>query len=303
MKSLLSIIIIALFFVPTAVINAQQTIDVTNKSVTMSKGEQPAYIVEIPQGDYDDVVDNWTKHIRQNTKEKVVEVGNEIIISGTQIDEISPEPINIYSAIINSDSTLKLVAVFEIDSVFFNYEENSTVDNERIHSHIQHFMKDFAVDEYKKAVEEELDAEVKKLKDLNKDLDGLTKDNENLHKAVKENEQDIKDSEDAIKSYELDNERKQGEINAKKEAVAGLSGQPELQDQAKDQLKDLEKDKKNISNKLEKEQKNIVKYQSNIQDANRDIERNLELQEDKIKEINAQEDIVQAVKLKLGGIK
>ena len=303
MKLLLSIIIAAILFVPTEIINAQQSIEVTNKMVTMSQGEQPAYIVEIPQADVDDVMENWTKIIRQNTKEKAMVTGHEISILGTRIEEIYLEPISIYSAIIKADSTLKLFAVFEIDSVLFNYEENSTIENEKIHSHIQHFMRDFAVNEYEYAVEEELEAEEKKLKELNKELAGLTGDNENMHKAVKENEQDIKNAEDAIKSYELDNERKQGEINSKKEAIAGLSGQPELQDQAKDQLKDLEKEKKNIANKLEKEQKNIVKYQSNITEINRNIERNLELQEIKLQEINTQEDIVQAVKLKLGGIK
>ncbi|MEZ5082235.1 MAG: hypothetical protein R2750_02095 [Bacteroidales bacterium] len=303
MKSILSFIVVAFLFLNTNYTIAQQTIEVINKNVNISKGDQPAYIVEIPQGDFDDVLSNWTKLIRQNTKEKVVQEGHEIQITGTQINEIYPDPINIYSAIINSDSSLKLVAVFEIDSVFFNYEKNSTVENEKIHSQLQLFMKNFAVEEYENAVEEELEAEEKKLKELNKDLDGLTKENENLHKSVKENEQDIKNSEDAIKSYELDNERKLGEINSKKEAIASLSAQPELQDQAKDQLKDLEKEKKNISNKLEKEQKNIVKYQSNITEINRNIERNLELQEIKLQEINTQEDIVQAVKLKLGGIR
>lgn len=283
---------------------SQENIEVIQKSVSMSQGEQPAYIVNVPQSDYELVLNAWKKVIRQNTKSKVEEKEHELYIAGTHINAIHHQPINIYSAVINKDSVVKVVAVYEIDSVFFAFsEEEPNLKNEKTHHHIKNFMRDFAVNQYKYAVEIELSDAEKLLKTKNKELKDLGKQNEVYQKEMKENEQNIKSSEDLISSYEKDSERKLSEINSKKESIAKLANEPELEDQAKDQLKTLEKEKKSIGDKLEKEQKNIVKNQSNIEELNRYIEDNIEKQTAKKAEIESQEDVVDAVKAKLSGIK
>ncbi len=285
-------------------LSAQESIEIIQQPVKMSQGEQPAYIVSIPQADYDQVLKDWKNIIRQNTKAKIEEDEHELFIEGTQISEINQNPINIYSALIKTDSTVKVVAVFEIDSTFFSYsEEQPDLHTEKTHHHIKNFMRSFAVDHYISAVETELSDAEKLLKTKNKELKDLEKENETFQKEVKESEQNIKNSEDLISSYEKDSERKLSDINSKKEAIAGLADDPELSSQAKDQLKTLEKEKKNIGDKLEKEQKNIVKDQSNIEAINRYIEDNIEKQTAKKAEVESQEDIVDAIKAKLHGIK
>jgi chromosome segregation ATPase len=211
---------------------------------------------------------------------------------------------NIYSAVIKADSSVKIVAVYEIDSAFFSFtEEQADLQTEKTHHHIKHFMRDFAVDQYKYSVGVELSEAEKLLKTKNKELKELGKQNEIYQKEMKESEQNIKNSEDLISSYEQDNERKLSEINSKKESMASLSEDQELSNQAKDQLKALEKEKWNIEDKLEKEQNNIVKYQSNIEDLTRYIEDNSEKQLEKKAEIEKQEDVINATKTKLEGIK
>lgn len=294
---------IIFFFLFPIFLIGQENIEVIQKSVKMSQGEQPAYIIEIPQADYDLVLKEWTKIIRKNTKSKFEELEHEMIIRGTQIHEISKNPMTIYSAVINADSSIKVVAVFEIDSIFFSFgEEKPDLQTEKTHHHIKNFMYDFAVDQYKYAVEVELSDAEKLLKTKNKELAELEKQNESYQKDVKENEQNIKNSEDLISSYERDSERKLSEINSKKESIAGLSSDLELSSQAKDQLKALEKEKKNIGDKLEKEQKNIVKYQANIEELTRYIQDYSEKQVEKKAEIEKQEDIVNSVKAKLHGV-
>jgi hypothetical protein len=76
-----------------------------------------------------------------------------------------------------------------------------------------------------------------------------------------------------------------------------------LRDQAEKQLKDLEKEKKSIENALEKENKNIIKYNSEIESLNLQVERNKELQALKLDEINKQEKVVEKVKAELHSIK
>ncbi len=295
--------VLFVFLIPLFLIG-QEKIEVVQKSVKMSQGEQPAYIVKVPQSNYDQVLKEWTKIIRQNTKSKVEETEHEIIIKGTQIPDISIDPINIYSAVINADSSVKIVAVYEIDSTFFSFtEEQADLQTEKTHHHIKHFMRGFAVEQYNYAVGVELSEAEKLLKTKNKELKELGKQNEVYQKEMKESEQNIKNSEDLISSYEQDNERKLSEINSEKESIASLSGDENLSDEAKDQLKVLEKEKWNIEDKLEKEQKNIVKYQSNIEDLTKYIEDNSEKQLEKKAEIDKQEDVVNATKTKLEGIK
>lgn len=304
MKKLTFPVCLAVAFMLHVQLSAQKEISVITTTLTMSQGDQPAYVVEIPEGNYETTHKNWEKKIRQNTKNKIVEKDHELFMEGTLIEEIYNKPMNIYSAIIKGDSSLKLVAVFEIDSVFFDHATaEESLQSEKINSQIKHYLQNFASLQYMYAVEDELGREEAVLKEKQKDLAGLAKENENLLKKIAENEQNIRNSEDAISSYELDNERKQNEINAKKESLSGISNDPQLAEQAKDQLKSLEKEKKNLENKLEKEQKNLVEYQANIESLNTEVERNLELQTAKKEEIDKQELVVEDVRKKLNGIK
>lgn len=301
-KPLIAIMLFSLLF--PFFLSSQENIEVTEETVNMSQGEQPGYIVRVPQADYEQVLKEWKKIIRHDTKSKVEENEHELLIEGTHISSIYHKPINVYSAVIHKDSAVKIVAVYEIDSVFFSFsEEKADLNAEKTHHHIEKFMREFAINQYKYAVSVELSDAEKLLKTKNKELNDLSKQNENYQKEVKENEQNIKSSEDLISSYEKDNERKLSDINSKKESIDGLAGDPELADQAKDQLKTLEKEKRNIGDKLEKEQKNIVKNESNIEELNRLIEDNTEKQTAKKTEIEDQEDLVDAIKAKLMGIK
>lgn len=283
---------------------AQKPVQISLQMVSMSKGENPAYVSIIPEANYENTVKNWKKIIRQNTKNKVREENHEIIIEGTQIPIISEEPLTIYSAIIKMDSSLKLIALFEIDSAFYDFESSpKSVKDEKLNSQIIHFIRNFSVEQYLFAVEEELDEENNKLQSLNKALSKLTKENENLLKEISENEQNIKSSEDAISGYELENTRKLEEIDAKKQSIASIGEDATLRDQAEKQLKSLEKEKKSIESALEKENKNIIKFNSEIESLNLKVERNKELQALKMEEINKQEDVVEKAKAELHSIK
>jgi len=303
MKFKTHLFLIILFFSISLFITAQEKVEVAHKTVSISLGDHPAYIVEIPESDYKTVTNDWKKIIRQNTKSKVEEVGGEYIIKGTLINKISQDPINIYSTVIHSDTTVKIIAVYEIDSAFFYLDkENKTVQNEKTHQHIQHFMRDFAIEQYKDFVADDLSDAEKQLKSLNKSLKNISNDIESEQKKIKQNEQDIKDSEDLISIYQSDSDRKLSEINAKKESNASVTGEEAIK-QARSELKALEKEKKRIKKKLAKEKKNIVKYQSNIKEAEHEIEDLNELLEEKKEEIEKQEDVVKAIDMKLAGIK
>lgn len=304
MKKLLLVLIAAVSFSFTQLTVAQQISQVNMEMVNISKGQQPAYIINIPNAEMASVVKDWEKIIRQNTKSKVEENAGEISILGTQINEIHHAPINIYSLIYKEDTTVRVVAAFEIDSVFFDFNKlEVTHANQKTQNQILNFMQNFAISEYTEVVAGELDFEEDKLDELNDDFKDLVKENENMKKEIKSNEQKIKNSQDAILNYETENTRLLTELADKNAEVSVLSGDEARQKKAKDELKSLEKNKKSVENSLEKEQKNIVEYESDIKSLNREIETNEKLQEEVQESISTQQEVVKKVKSKLEGIK
>ena len=284
--------------------SAQTKIEITEKKITMSKGEQPAFIVEIPQANVENVKKSWSKLIRQNTKSKVTEDGKEIVILNTLINSISDSLINIYSAVIQSDSAVKLISLFEIDSTFFSFEgDKKDMNYESTYQGIKHFLYDFAVDEYKKAVEEELKEESKELKDLNNEMEKLVKQTESYLKKIKHNESDSLNAEAQIASLEIDKQRKQAEIDSKKESMSSVAGDKELMNEAKKHLKNLEKERKKIEKEIDKYKDEIVECHSENVELKRDVEENNKHKEELILTIQKQQETVKKVTEKLENIK
>lgn len=303
MKQLNSFLAIIFLLISGSLI-AQVKIEIGEQEMTMSQGTHNAFIIEIPQAEGKIVKKSWSKYIRQDTKSKVEIEEEEIFILGTIISEISNEPINIYSAIIELDSTVKVVALFQIDSVFFALPEgNKDINIEKTYHGIKNFMKDFAIDEYREAVIDELKEEEIELKALLREMIDMEKNNVAFQKEIKEYELKIQRSNENIASLQNEKSRKVTEIESKKLAIGSLSGDKILQDEAKKQLKSIEKEKRRIEKSIEKEHKNIVSYESGIVENNRNIERNLLNQDSTLTEISEQELFIEKITDKLDNIK
>ena len=304
MKLLVSVLTVITGVIISFQASAQIPVEINKKIVTMSKGDQPAFIVEIPQTTSGNLKKSWMKYIRQNTKSKVSEENNEIVILSTQINQISDKPFNIYSAIYQIDSAVKLVSLFEIDSSFFSFDgDKEDMNYERTYQGIMHFLHDFAVSEYKKAVGQELKAEGKELKALNGNLEKLVKQTDSFQKEVKQNESDSLNAEAQIKSLENDKQRKQAEIDSKKESMSSITGDKELLNEAKKNLKSLEKQRKKIEKEIDKYKAKIVEYHSENVEIKRSIEENNKQKEELLLSIHAQQEIVKEVTGKLENIK
>ena len=276
--------------------NTGMNFPVTQDKLNTDAGSQAAYTVHIPEAEADNVMKAWSKTIRAKSKAKPEQEGSHVKITGTEIHSIHHGPINIFSMIYKVDTSVRVVAVFEIDSAFFVPPSNEANHTDlKTHHHIEKFMQQFAREQYREVVNEKLDAEKDKLKDLEKEHKNLLKENENLKKDISDHEQSIRNSQDAISTYENDNSRLLADITAKRDAIAGLSGDEALRDEAKSQLKSLEKEKKNTEGKLAKEQKNIVGYESQIEELNREVEANEKNQEAIRGKIDKQKEQVKMV--------
>jgi hypothetical protein len=260
-------------------------------------------MIDIPESDLDKVTKNWIKLLQSETKEKVIVNEHEIMIEGAMVKEIVQKPINIYSYIYEVDSVVRVYSFFEIDSTFFEYsDDESDIAGEKMYNGITNFMRKFAINQYIEAVDAEMELELDVLKSMQNDLNKLEKDHENFHKEIKENEQNIAEANDEIEMLKADNDRLLGSISSLRAEIAEISDD-DMKKAAKKELKSLEGDKKKVSNKIEKEQKNIVEYELNIKSCQDQIEKNLELQEEKKMDITTQEELIKKVSAKLDDIK
>jgi len=265
----------------------------------MSQGEQPAYIVDIPHADYKKVEKAWVRRIEEGTKIKSEKIGNEIVIKGAVIEEITSNPFNIYSKVYKIDTAVRLVNFFELDSVFLYHPQYGTHEEE-IYLAVRNAILDFALEQYQIVINSHLDDENEELALLEKEYNKLVKEEEKLLKSIKENEQDIERSNDIIEECDTDVETKKGEIEDQKEVVdLYRKGDPDKLSQAKVDLKALRKEKKKIDKKKEKELKNIVSYESDIIEAQRMIVTIEKEQEIKLRDIEIQKELIKQIEDKL----
>jgi hypothetical protein len=301
MKKLLLILIVLLSNI--SYLSAQVNIQVVEEMKTMSLGERPAFVVDVPEGNYEIIKKAWIKLLENGTRSKAVLLSNEINIKGAVWQKISLDSINIYSSVYDIDSVIKVVSFIEIDSVFISSEPSDVYEKE-IPSSIKTIVRDFAVNQYMGVYEEKIKNEESVLKDLEKEYQSLSDELEKNQKNIKENEENITQSENAIKITEADLELKDKEIEAKKLEIQPLKAQdPEAYKLGEKELNVLEKEKNKMENEREKEKKDIVTYQNNISEAERNIKQIEEEMEVKTEEIELQEDVIGTLEGEMSRIK
>lgn len=299
---LISIVVCSIIAVIPEITFSQQQITVSVVRESMSKGTQPGFSVLIPESDLEQVKKDWIKTLQSDTKSKVLEVQHELQIIGANAPQISPRPINIYSILINRDSSVNLIAFYEVDSVFFDPENYvDKLIGEKIGNGIKSYLKKFAVEEYKKSVKKDIEVEEGKLRELEQQVEFYQKDTEKQEKNIKGREQDIRSAEDEITSLEIEKEQKITAIEAQKLSVAGATGETKKIQQGI--LKDLVRDKKKVDNGISKAKKDIVGYNADIRNY-QDAVANNNAEIDKLEEkIFDQEEAISLMETKLSKIK
>ena len=123
---------------------AQETIEVKNIQALMSKGNQPCYLVEIPQADLDFVQQNWIKKLQEGGKIKVKEVKSELVLEGVVKSELTKDTANIYSLLIQKENRIVLNVFVEIQGTFFAPKEDKTdLANDKTDNSIKNYIRSF----------------------------------------------------------------------------------------------------------------------------------------------------------------
>ncbi|HNS18697.1 MAG TPA: hypothetical protein PKH94_06170 [Bacteroidales bacterium] len=258
-------------FLGLQLLHAQVTIEVSEEIKTISRGDQPAFVVDIPHGVYETIQKDWIKFLESGTKLKVEAISNELNIHGAIFKKITLDSVNVYSSVYNLDSSVRVISCFELDSVFISSMSENPQERELAVA-LKTAVRDFAVEQYIMVYDEKLKAENAQLQALEKER--LEKEDaiEKNQKSIKGDEESIRRSEESIEIIEGDIELKNTEIKNKKAVVSSLkSYDPEGYKVAGKELSGLEREKKKMEKNREKEHKNIVEYKNDIKEAERSI--------------------------------
>ena len=276
----------------------QEDIKVEQVNMAMSLGEGTGFQVIIPQAAQGNVKKAWIKKVQTGTKSKAMDEGGEISISGAIVSEISPNPMDLYAIVNLVDSVTSLTAFFVIDSAFFDPAKASAP----MVLSVKDYIRNFGVEEYKAAVEDELRMEEDKLKEMEKQLANLQKNEEKMEKSIKDEEETISKAEEEIKILEASKEHQLKVIEQKRVAASTVIDK-EAKKEANKEIKALEKEREKSDKALSKENESIFNSENTIEESKKAIEEGKEQQLALEEQIELQEEVVEKVKVKLAGIK
>jgi len=299
MKQLLHLLL-PVFLFSFFLVKAQDSLHVTEAPMLMSKGTNNGYTVIIPQARAKDIISTWKKYIKQGeSKSSMEDLDGEYLAKGTTLVNISPQPMNVYVQIKDMEKSVRLTAYFtEDDSNFI-----SSASNPEKGKAAENYVRNYAQNQYRLAVERELESEKEKLADMEKEKEDLIKANEKSDKAIGDNERKIEHAKTEIEANTAAQGRRRSDVSGQKEIVRITTPKTETYDLEEKKLHNLEKELKS----LEKDNKNMHDDIDGWKNDNSQMKRNIEKNEELIKEkkdaIEKQKDLVKEVQAKLERMK
>ncbi|MEZ4977984.1 MAG: hypothetical protein R2772_01685 [Chitinophagales bacterium] len=246
----------------TSSLFAQEEISVSLKLKSFALGEVPAFVVFIPQADYQKVIKSWEKYLKDTSKEKPLEKQGEIWMPNASCEKIAAVPLQLYSYIKEYDGEIMLVVAMDLEGNYISKDMD-----EEVYLPAKKFVRDFAVEAYKEAVKDELKEEEKILKKMEGERNSLMNSKEALVLENNQYERNIIATKDAITLNQLDQSNKVVQLQAQKEFVLKLAnaGEEEKEEASKVQ-KELEKDFKKLQKANESLYQDIDNYELAIRE-------------------------------------
>ena len=267
---------------------------VSTGDLTYGEETYPAVYADIPAVDPETIQKEWEAILESNTKSKVSEGLNGTYIDAAMIEDISANPMQVYTTVNRTEYGVRLTAAFEEGEMEFINTDFNKVNAAKA------MMKEFGLQQYISFLDKTHKEEDKILDDMEKDLKKLQKDNEKMHKVVNESELKIINTKNDEKANLLEQDRLIKEISAKKTQISKLA--KDSRKDAEKELKDLEKEKKKLQKDVENMNKQVVSYRADIEETQRLIQRNLSEQDLQKARISQQLNYVKSLEGKVASL-
>lgn len=297
MKNSTLITLLALMMMAPSLI-AQKPVKVLEDSIQIGNYLYPGFNVTIPEANFENTLKNWIKLQETGTKSKVQTENGEMTIFGANIKEVSSAPVNIYSRLRNEDTLTRLLVTIELKKD--QYVEPASGDLQL--KETKDYLKEFAKTEYIDVIKVQLENEEKILRDLEKELGSLEKNKSRSLNTAKTSRSTITDEQDKLLVRQNELSLLSNEISSKNREMISMpvgAGR----DAMADQVKGLEKRRKQLQRDIGKSEKRINKAKSDIDKADRAIPVNEQEQSVLQTKIDEQMAVVQSYVDKLNTVK
>jgi predicted nucleic acid-binding Zn-ribbon protein len=292
------IIFCMVLMLPALTLRAQKPITIMEDSLLVGKYMHPGISVTIPEVNYEKTLKNWIKQIEAGTKSKVVTEDGMMTLFGAMLKKISPNPVNMYSKLVNQDTLNKLLVCIEIKKD--EYLEPALGDAQMMVA--KDYLKAFAKDQYIEFIKDEVAAEEKKLKDLTGQLSSLENDYSKTQKKAESSRTTISKEQETLATMNGQLSQLSTDINRENSVMIGMDTGPEKEAQAA-RIKEMNKTKKKLQKDISKAESNIKEAESSIAQADDAIPLNKNEQAVMQQKIDEQTVVVQKFNDKLNTVK
>jgi hypothetical protein len=280
------------------VLRAQKPITIMEDSLLVGKYKHPGISVTIPEANYDKTLKSWIKQIEAGTKSKVVTEDGLMTIFGAMLKKISPNPVNMYSKLINQDTLNKLMVCVELKKD--EYLEPALGDAQMMAA--RDYLKEFAKEQYIEFIKDEVAAEEKKLKDLTGQLTSLENNYAKTQKKAGSSRSTVSSEQEKLALLNGELSQLSTDIDRENSAMIGMDTGPEKEAQAT-RVKELNKRKKQLQKDISKTESDIEKAELSIAEADEALPLNENEQAVMQQKIDEQTVVVQKFNDKLNTVK
>lgn len=268
---------------------AQEEIIVNLQERPSSLGLQPAFEVEIPQAKSTDAVRILERTLAPSRifrkNQKFVQQSDEWIMREVDVKRISSSPLTAIAQVSSFPERISIRIFFSDEQGFIGSPESMTAKTEDA----SRFVRDYALDVYRDAVEKELRNEQNILRSLEQDLRKMGRQQGSNERKISNLKSDNLEMRNELRDYEMRMQRKNS-FNA-----TGESAQIVLEQHEED-TKQLQRDIRSNQRKINRNERRISKFE-------RQANRNIRDQRDILDQIDRQKIVVTQVETKLRNIR
>jgi hypothetical protein len=282
----------------TATLSAQAQITVESNTQQTADG-QTTFHVDIPQNTRKTTEKPWLKYSGKGSKGKSSEVNGQYVQLGAVNRNISSSPFDLTSTLVEAVDGVRLSVWLTRDGAAFIAKESVTGQDLAV----KKYLHDFAVDQYRCAVKDELKAETSKLKTMEKSLASVIKEGERSGETINRNVRSGQRTTDAMTKSEGDIANKTERIEGQRDMVDATASDPNANAGAKETLDEMKDDKKDLQKLNESQGRELDDLNKDTRAAERNLTSSAERLADMQAKVAVQRTIVADVKAKLAAIK
>lgn len=287
------------FLILTTALSANAQIVVGSDAAIESTGNQTIYHVDIPQVALKETQNAWDHYLNKGSKGKASTDSGHHLQLGAVNKNVSPEPFDVHSTLTEGVAGVRLSAWFTKNGMSLLSKESTESQDLALRKYLH----DFALEQYRNAVKDELKTETAKLDRLEKSMRGIIKDGEKSGSTINRNERSEERTADAMNTSGEEIELKTESIEGQREMVEATEADPNANKGANKTMDELKDDKKALQKKNESQGRELDGLGKDTREAERNIQAANEQGVATQAQIDAQRSVVAAVQTKLDGIK